>query len=61
MHSRLFRAGILKLQQGKADKSLKAISQETEEIIFNVTEELLKKTGICAKEVSTPYQTLHSM
>lgn len=46
-------SGILALEKGPLHTTMAEAMAETEEVIFEVTEELLKKTGIKASEVRT--------
>lgn len=43
--------GILAMEHGPVHTTLQSALDETEEVIYDVTEELLKKTGIKASEV----------
>lgn len=49
-------AGILAMQHGPLATSMQAAMAETQEVIFSVVEELLKKTQVNAKEVMTALQ-----
>lgn len=47
------------MENGPVHTTLQAAMAETEEVIYDVTEELLKKTGIKASEVELVYYTIN--